>query len=192
MSWICWGSWGLRVLCLPQTLNQPGHCTQPRLIIHWPTQWLHSWSRPFYCSIFFFFKKHFKFSFIHWLCLVFTATCGFSSSWGKWGLLFLAVNRLLIAVVFSCGRAHTPECRLSSRGAQACCLAVCRSSQTRARSPAPALAGALLIAGLLGKPYPFTSELDILWNSILPPLAIPIWGILKWCLKITIYIFNLS
>ena len=33
-----------------------------------------------------------------WLCWVFIAACGLSSSWGEQGLLFVAVRRFLIAV----------------------------------------------------------------------------------------------
>ena len=43
--------------------------------------------------IVFFFKKYIYF----WLCWVFVAVQGLSSSYGKWGLLFVAAQRLLTA-----------------------------------------------------------------------------------------------
>ena len=45
--------------------------------------------------VFFFYKFILFYFWLHW---VFVAARGLFSSWGEWGLLFVAVRRLLIAV----------------------------------------------------------------------------------------------
>ena len=122
--------------------------------------------------IFLFFFKFILFIIYFWLCWVFAAACGLFSGCGEWGLLFVAVCGLLIAVASlvehglqgrglqqlwrmgfsSCG-SWALECRLSSCGTWAQLLRGMWDLPRPGLEPvSPALAGGFLTTAPPGKP----------------------------------------
>ena len=68
-----------------------------------------------YC-IFVFLNDFISLFIYFWLCSVFVATCGLFSSYGEWGLIFIAVHGPPILHDFSCCGA----CALGHKGFTSC------------------------------------------------------------------------